>query len=146
MILERQLSIFHETVITVHHAALDKPVEIMHPDPVKAEEEARRILILLSKTLIYKFQTVSRRSRGNMLNIDQQRAYDQLNYLRKYIRRDTPFTTFQDKMSDAYTLMGDLLPQQTARTYASQAAKMDFIDQVAIISVEDFKQSGNVHI
>lgn len=146
MVLERQQSIFQETVITIHHPAFEKPVQIMHADPAKAEEECRRILMTLSKTLIYKFQVVAKRSRGNILNIAQQRAYDRLNYIRKHIRSNTLFTTFQEKMSDAYALMDDLMPHQNAKTYRSQAAKMDFVDQVASISFEDIKQSDNVHI
>ena len=141
-----QLSLLGETELCIHHEAINAAIRAIAPDHTQAVKELKRLLVLHIKDIVCKYLSVVRHSRGAYLTIELQSKFDEADVLKKKIRRNSSFDKVQGTLNTLIPLLEALLSRPESRFYRSQASKLDFLNQVTQLQIEDLKTTKNVHV
>lgn len=139
-----QTTIFGDTELTAFHKALSAPVCVAAPSEEEAKTFLTAQLVARAKDIAHRFVGLTAKSRGRFLQPSDAEKLDQARGILQGIRRSAPLEKSQAAIKAFLALASGLLPRPGSRFEASQAAKLDFLTEVAEFSPKALKTLGYV--
>ncbi|NET38411.1 MAG: hypothetical protein F6K19_41520 [Cyanothece sp. SIO1E1] len=133
--------LFFETEITVTHAALNPDIIISNMDDGKTIRELERELVIRSKSILRKYVTVFKKSKGNFASPEERKMVDQLDTLLLYLKRTMRLKTAQDAILPQIPAAKMLIPFKKSRFYPSQCLKLEFLEAVVLFDLDQAKNT-----
>lgn len=133
--------LFFEMEITVTHAALNPEIIISNVDDGNIIRELERQLVTRSKSILRKYVTVFKKSKGNFASPEERKMVEQLDALLLYLKRTMRLKTVQNAIQPQIAAVKMLIPFEQSRFYPSQCLKLEFLETVVLFDLDQAKNT-----
>lgn len=137
-------NLFGQFEVCLYHDVLKEPIGIAHNDPAEIRREVEQLLVITVKTLLAKYLTVVRKTKGNYLVGDDRQRLDDLNEVKSYFTRRMRLATVQRTLKAHLLNVSALLPGKRSRFYPSQLLKYEFFQAVCAFQLEQIDRLATV--
>lgn len=140
LIIHLESNLFGETEVHILHASLAHPMIVAYSDLDTTLRELERQLVIESKSVLKKYITVFKKSKGFYATPEENKAFESIKEFLPYLSRRMRLKTVQNAILLKLSMIKTLLPSSKSRFLPSQTAKIDFLEAMAAFDLDSAKK------